>query len=421
MTSNSASHELPGLLQELARFSAPGSGVTRLAYDEAWCAAHAWLAEQGAARGLAAAPDAAGGLWFSAPGAPRRALLVGSHLDSVPGGGRYDGAYGVLAGLLLARGAAAPGELPVVGFVSPEEEESRFRGGLMGARSLVGQVRAAELDAIRDLEGVTWRAALERARACGCAAALAPGERPFAPPFEAAAQLELHIEQGPVLEAEGLHLGIVEGIAGYRRAEVRVSGEARHAGTTPMLLRRDALAAAAECALAAEALAREAGEPAVATAGRLGAEPGAFNVVPGWSELWLEVRHAEAAALARLAAELEARCRAICERRGVSLEWRDVSSQEPVRLSEELAGLAEALARERGVQFRRMVSGAGHDTMVFARHGVPSLMLFVPSRGGVSHSPEEYTPAQDLSAGVEFARELCARIARGKWARADRA
>ncbi|OGF14153.1 MAG: hypothetical protein A2W00_10570 [Candidatus Eisenbacteria bacterium RBG_16_71_46] len=405
-------------LDALSRFSAEGPGVTRLAFDEHWCQAHRWLAARAADLGLAATADAAGNLFFhdpalvpAAPGSP--VILVGSHLDSVASGGRFDGAYGVLSGLLVAAELRGRGTLPVVGLATCEEEESRFHGNLLGARSLLGLASAAELDALLDSDGVSWRRALESARLRGCATALAPGASPFTATFRAAMMIEPHIEQGPVLETERLGLGVVDRVAGYRRLRAILSGEARHSGTTPMPARRDALAAAAEMILAAETLAMENGPPALATAGSVRARPGLFNVVPGACELWLEVRHVELDGLARLLSELERRCKAIAARRGVGFAIEQVSSQAPAPLSPDLAAAAERLAEEQGIAHRRMASGAAHDAMVFARAGVPSLLVFVPSRRGISHSPEEFTDAGALWTGYHFVRDLAARLAAG--------
>jgi allantoate deiminase len=297
-----------------------------------------------------------------------------------------------------------------VGFVTCEEEQSRFDSHMMGARSLLGSVTASELDSVRDGEGVPWRAALAEARAAGCSAPLAPGDAPFRPLFRAALELELHIEQGPVLESEGLELGIVGRIAGYRRLRASLTGAACHSGTTPLALRSDALVTAAEIVVAAESLARDAGEPARVTAGNVRVSPGLYNVVPGACEVWLEVRQAEHEALEHLAALLEDRCRGIAARRGVGIVIDEISRQEPTALSAELAARAEVLAHERGLRHRRMLSGAAHDTMEFARAGVPSLMLFVPSRGGISHAPDEYTSPEHLWNGVRFASDLIGQL-----------
>ena len=399
-------------LERLAGFSAPGPGVTRLVYDDAWCDAHAWLRGEAASLGLASTTDAIGNLWLHdralAPGSA--VIAVGSHLDSVVHGGRYDGAYGTIAALMLAaelRGTRAP----VAAFVTCEEEGSRFPAALTGVRGLLGGLDPASLAALRDADGVSWADALAHARSRGCAPAGGHGTMQRC--FTAARQLELHIEQGPVLEAEGERLGIVNRIAGYRRLRAALTGAARHAGTTPMERRRDALAAAAEIVLAAESLARESGPPAVATAGFARAEPGLFNVVPGACTLGLEVRHTDPESLDQLAAALDRRAKAVAERRGVALALALQSGEAPTPLSDALASDAVALARARGLSHRVMPSGAGHDTMAFAQAGVPALMLFVPSRAGISHSPDEFTPNDQLWTGVAFARELLARWAEG--------
>jgi allantoate deiminase len=405
--------DLIGRLASLARFSAGSPGVTRFTYTQPWCDAHRWLAREAEGLGLAATADWAGNLFFHDPklSPGSSALLIGSHLDSVVGGGHYDGAYGTIAGLLVAAASRGAKGLPVVGFVTCEEEDSRFHGGMMGGRSLLGRVEESELDSVADREGVTWRQALASAREQGCAAPLGPAGTAAPPLFAPALELELHIEQGPVLEAHRLGLGIVERIAGYRRWIARIEGEARHSGTTPMALRRDALAAAGEMTVAAETVAREAGEPAVATAGHLEAEPGLFNVVPGRCELWLEARHDRPEELASLAAEVARRCWEIAQRRRVGLSLQEGAAQAPTALSPALAEVAVRLAQELEIPHRRMPSGAAHDTMIFAQAGIPALMVFVPSRAGISHSPDEFTAEEHLVTGVRFMAALSRRLA----------
>jgi len=415
-TSEITAPDVVGRLERLARFGADGPGVTRLTYDDAWCDAHRWLAREADSLGLAATSDWAGNLFFHDPAlGPGRTdtpvILIGSHLDSVVRGGRYDGAYGTVAGLVVAAASRGLPGLPVVGFVTCEEEDSRFHGGMMGGRSLLGRVGDAELDAVADRDGVTWRQALAAARERGCAAPAGPNGSATAPPFRPALQLELHIEQGPVLEAQRLGLGIVERIAGYRRWIARIEGESSHSGTTPMAMRRDTLTAAAEMILAAERLGREAGEPAVATAGFVRPEPGLFNVVPGACELWLEVRHDRPEALDDLAAGVAERCWEVAQGRGLRLALEEGAAQTPTALSPALADVAARLAQELEIAHRRMTSGAAHDTMIFAQAGIPALLVFVPSRAGVSHSPDEFTSESDLLTGVRFMDALCRRLA----------
>lgn len=399
--------DLIARLEALARFSAPGPGCTRLVYDDAWCEAHQWLQREAAALGLGATLDAIGNLYLHDPAVMPgdEVILVGSHLDTVVQGGRYDGPYGTLAAFQLAaelRGLARP----IVAFVTCEEEGSRFPAALTGVRGVLGQLIPSQLASLTDAAGVRWDEALAAARARGCATALPAEAAPVMAPFRAWRQLELHIEQGPVLEATGEKLGIVDRITGYRRMRATLTGAARHAGTTPMDRRQDAFACAAEIVVAAEALALAHGAPAVCTAGFVQVEPGLFNVVPGRCTLGLEARHTDPELFAQLCAELEARVREIAARRRITLELELSSGEPPTALSDRLATGAAALAQSLGIPHRRMPSGAGHDTMAFAQAGIPAMMLFVPSRGGISHSPDEHTSPKDLWTGVAFAREL---------------
>lgn len=402
---------LDELLQTLGGFSQGSPGVTRLLYSDPWCEAHLWLAERARELGLAATPDAVGNLLFHAPSLQpgdlrRSALMIGSHLDTVPGDGLLDGAYGVLAALLVTAELRDRQALPVVGFASCAGEECRFGQRNPGAHGLLGLVRREELALARDRDGVTWARALDQARARGCAAPLAGGDHPCPALFHPALMLELHVEQGPLLESEGLDLGIVEQVAGCRRMRVTLTGEARYAGSTPMLLRRDALAAAAEMVLAAERLALKAGPPAVATAGFVRVEPGSYNTVPGACELGIEVRHALRPKLVELTAAIGQQCRALAEERGIEVVLEEAPGLEPVALSPALAGAADDLARRLRIPHRRMASGAAHDVTVFARNGVPSLLLFVPSRHGVSLSPDEFTAPAQLATGLRFLQEF---------------
>jgi allantoate deiminase len=406
-----AVRRLEELLQSLGGFSQGSLGVTRFIYSDAWCDAHLWLAATARELGLAATPDAIGNLLFHdpsvKPGELRRSvLMIGSHLDTVSGDGFLDGAYGVLAALLVTAELRDRQALPVVGFASCAGEECRFSQCNPGANGLLGLVRREELEFVRDGDGVTWARALELARSRGCAAPLADGDHPCPALFHPALMLELHVEQGALLESEELDLGIVEQVAGCRRMRVMLTGEARYAGTTPMPLRRDALVAAAEMILATERLARKAGAPAVATAGALRVAPGNFNTVPGACELAIEVRHAVRHKLVELTALVGQQCRAIAENRGIEVMLEESPGIEPVALSPALVVAADDLARRLKIPYRRMASGAAHDAMVFARNGVPSLLLFVPSRHGVSQSPGEFTAPAQLATGQRFLLEL---------------
>jgi allantoate deiminase len=407
--------DLQKLLESLGAMTDATPGVTRLAYGPAWCDGHRLLATTARDLGLAATSDPAGNLYFHAPDvrphAGRDALMIGSHLDSVVHGGAYDGAYGAVSGLLVAASLAGKTSLPVVGFATCEEDEVRFGNRMMGARSMLGLAESSELESVHDGAGISWGDALKDAEALGCATPRVTGAHVVTPLFTPKRMLELHIEQGPVLEAAHESIGIVDRIAGFRRLRVRVTGEARHAGTTPAAARHDALAAAAEMVLAAEALAKDSDEASRVTAGNVRVDPGNYNVVPGACELWLEVRHVMPSSLDALADEMDKRCRAVGNRRGVRVLIDRPSEQPPTTLSSELADQAAALARRLKIAHRRMTSGAGHDAMVFAQQGVPTLMIFVPSRGGISHAPEEFTSPEALWDGFKFTRDLAAQLA----------
>jgi allantoate deiminase len=398
---------LQELLASFAGFTSSSPGVTRLVYGEAWCRAHVWLAEQARSLGLTASPDAFGNLYFHpasiAPGQLERSvLLIGSHLSTAVGDGPLNGAYGVLSALLVTAALQSRRALPVVGFASCASEDNRFGLCQPGAHGMLGISRMEEVETTRDGDGVSWARALAGARERGCAAPLVAGEHPCVPLFHPAVMLELHVEQGPVLESEGLDLGIVEQAAGCRRMRAVIVGEARYAGTTPMALRRDALAAAAEMVGAAEKRARKAGPPAVITAGALKVEPGLYDTVPGRCELVVEVRHSARPKLVELTAALGQQFRAIAEERGLEIQLDELGGLEPVTLSAGLAEAAAKLAARAKIPFGSMASGSSHDAMVFARHGVPALLLYVPSRHGVSRGPDESADPRHLEIGQKF-------------------
>ncbi|WP_237151891.1 allantoate amidohydrolase [Oryzibacter oryziterrae] len=325
-------------------------------------------------------------------------LLIGSHIDTVVNAGRYDGMLGVVAGILAlqelaAREVALPFGVDVLAF--GDEEGVRFPTSLASSSAVAGIFPSTALDA-RDADGVSLRQALTD---FGCepdasqAAAYAPDD--------VLGYLEVHIEQGPVLEIEGKALGVVTSIAGQSRFNVLVTGEAGHAGTVPMTLRRDALAASAEMMAAIEdvALAGRAHEM-VATVGRLTVEPGAINVIPNRVRFTLDLRAESDAPRAAATEEIKARCRAIAERRhvGFSMDrfYDNATTPCAPRLQDAFAGAIEAL----GHPTRRLTSGAGHDG-----HAIKALtdvgMLFVRCRGGISHNPAEFATVDDMGLAVE--------------------
>ena len=379
-------------------YSADG-GMRRLAFSRAELRARQLLLHLLERAGLAARVDPIGNIFGHLAGADNALppVLAGSHLDTVPGGGRFDGAAGVVAALEVAvtlreRGIVPRRPVAVVAFAA--EESSRFGRGTLGSGVLAGTWPAAEVVALRDASGVTFGRALRR---LGLDPARAGEAR--RPPGVFAAYLELHIEQGRVLEEMGARLGIVEAIAAPTRLRLRMTGRADHSGATPMALRRDALAGAAEVVLAVERAARAA-RGVVGTVGTLRVEPGAINVVPGAAELGIDVRGTDAGARGQVVARIREAIDAVAAARGLDAAIEVLSDEAPVALDPGIAALLERHGRARGLPLRRLPSGAGHDAMQLARL-CPAGMLLVPSRGGVSHDRAEWTDLADIVAGTQ--------------------
>lgn len=369
----------------------PG-GITRLFLSPATHRVHAILRTEMEALGMTVRVDAAGNLRGLYPCKPQGAgvLLTGSHLDTVPDAGAFDGVLGVaipLACLRSLEGRRLPFAVEVIAF--SEEEGIRFRLPFLGSRAVTGSLGEAEL-ARRDQDGTSVAQAIAE---FGLDVAALPGARLTPGTF---GFIEIHIEQGPVLEALGLPLGVVTSIIGQTRLEVAFRGRANHAGTTPMHLRQDALAAAAEWMVTVERHARNV-PGLVATVGMIAVAPGAANVIPGSAVLSLDVRHAEDAMRAQAVAELVAAAERAGSGRSVEVHARETSREAAIAMDAGVVGtLAEAVAKA-GFPVHRMVSGAGHDAMVLAR-AVPTGMLFLRTPQGLSHHPDEAVGASDTAA-----------------------
>jgi allantoate deiminase len=355
--------------------------------------------------GMSVHVDAAGnlhGLWRPASAGCRR-LLLGSHIDTVPNAGAFDGVLGVTLALEwvgIAQELALPLAIEVIAF--SEEEGVRYGVPFLGSRAVAGRFDNALL-MLTDTDAISMEAAM---RAFG----LDPsriGEAAI--DADVIGFVEVHIEQGPVLEAEGLRVAAVTAIVGQTRLNLTFGGHANHAGTTPMHLRRDALAAAAEWIAAVEALARTT-DGLVATVGRLIVEPNAGNVVPGMVQASLDLRHADDATRAAAVQELVARAGAIAAQRGLSLERTDRLDQPAVPMDERLTALLADAIEAAGYAAKAMPSGAGHDAMVMAAK-VPTAMLFLRSPGGISHHPAETVLEEDVEAALHVGREFLLRLA----------
>jgi allantoate deiminase len=351
-----------------------------------------WMCEAGMSVRLDEACSLVGRRDYGAPDKP--ALVFGSHVDSVRDGGAYDGMLGVLLGLACVEALgdrALPFAIEVVGF--GDEEGSRFQASMNGSRAFAGKLDLAALDAV-DREGGKLRDALRAWGVDGVRMGAAERARGSVVAF-----VEPHIEQGPVLEARGAALGVVSAIAGQWRLKVKVGGVAGHAGTTPMHLRADAMAAAAEMVLAVERVAREGAADLVATVGQMVVQPGAPNVIAGRAEFTVDVRAGTDAVRDAGLVQVEAAIAQVALQRGVSAEVHRVQNLPATKMDAKLQAMLVRAVRAVGHDAPVMVSGAGHDAMMVASVA-PTAMLFVRCAGGVSHNPAEAVSAGDCDAAV---------------------
>ncbi|TGD99460.1 Zn-dependent hydrolase [Methylobacterium nonmethylotrophicum] len=381
---------------------------TRLAASDADRAGRDAVAGWMREAGLAVEIDWIGnliGLWCPA-GAQGAPVMMGSHIDTVIDAGAYDGCAGVLAGIGVVEALRDAGEIParplaVAAFTN--EEGVRYAPDMLGSLVYAGGLPPEEALATVGTDGTRLGEELAR---IGYAGPQAPG---FLVPH---AYVELHVEQGPVLEREGIAIGAVETLQGISWQEVVIEGTANHAGTTPMSLRQDAGVAAAGLVTWLRERARRGNGRSVATIGRLRLEPDAINVIPGRAVLTVDLRDPDADALARLEADVAARLQEIARAEGVAVSVRRLARFDPVTFDPGLVRAIEAAAGARGLSTRRMTSGAGHDAQMMARL-CPAAMIFVPSRDGISHNPREFTADADLVAGADVLLDVVRRIAAG--------
>lgn len=395
-------------IQELGRFGAnPEGGVSRVAFSAADIAGREYVKTLMRDAGLEVRVDAAGNIVGRRAGsdASLPLIMTGSHIDSVPKGGNYDGDAGVLGAIEVAellRAHRIVTRHPFEFVVFTDEE-----GGTVGSQAMAGHLGASALDVVSQ-SGLKIG---EGIRAVGGDPASLSGARRT--PGSIAAFVELHIEQGAILDESGIDIGVVEGIVGIRWWNVTVEGVANHAGTTPMNRRHDALVTAAELTLAANRIASTTPGTQVATVGRIGAEPGAPNVIPGRVTLSLEVRDLAADKMESVFRAIESEAKRIAEARGTSVHFDEVDlSLTPAPTDERLRKVIESAAVSLGLSHRRMPSGAGHDAQHLA-HVAPIGMIFVPSQAGISHAPKEFTIPADLANGAEVLLRTLLAIDRG--------
>jgi len=403
---------LDGRIEHLATFNSdPGAGgITREVYSEEYEQACGYVRGLMQDAGLRVRVDAVGNLYGLWPGtdphAPR--VLTGSHIDTTLNAGKYDGVVGVLGAMdaiirLQAEGVRPRCGIEVVAFAG---EEPRFGQGCTGSLAATGQLAREDLDSLCDRHGTSLAQALTRV-------GLNPDDLAAAglPQARYGAFLELHIEQGAVLEAAGLAVGVVTHIAAPHDLRITLRGEAMHAGATPMALRRDALAGAAEAMLELERLATTSPSGrTVATVGVVSVRPGAINVIPGEVELDVDVRDVDETIRTQVVDAFLAATATIAARRGLTLTARDIGRRPPAACDERVVDAVRQACDELGVRSLEMVSGAYHDAMVLSAL-MPMGMIFVPSVGGVSHSPLEHTDPGDIERGVAVLAHALKRLA----------
>ena len=386
-------------LKELRELTGDEEGAQRVAWTDTWEAAQAWMREKLEGSGAEMEFDEARNQWWTLPGESERTLIIGGHLDSVPNGGWLDGALNVVAGSEVLRRIAGEGTPPVtVRLVSwADEEGARFGRSLFGSSAAAGSMRDQdELRTLTDRDGVTLP---EAVAAHGVDLDRATDSRSQLE--NAAAYLELHIEQGPVLESMGLPLGTVLGTFGVERHRVVWRGQAAHAGSTPMDQRRDALAGAARLALALREIAASVGDGAVCTSGGVVCKPGIVTSVVETAEQLLDQRHLDASKLAAMLADAKARSEQYASEEDIEVEFERIWNIEPILFDDRLIGFADEAIREVAGEGHRLPSGPLHDAAEVSRAGIPTVMLFVQSLRGLSHTKLEDTKEEHLELSVQ--------------------
>jgi allantoate deiminase len=384
-------------LGQIGRNESTG-GLHRYVYTPAWSAAKALVAGWMNDLGMTVRDDAVGNLVGRIEGTqPLQAVLTGSHIDTVIDGGRFDGGLGVIASITaieaLMRAYGIP-KRPLEILVTCDEEGGRFHTNFWGSRAVAGEITVSDTTAHVDADGISLETAMRQA-------GYDPVSIADARRGDVAAWIELHIEQGRILEESGTALGMVTAIAGHGLWDVTLTGREDHAGTAPMDLRRDALLGAAEIINRALTATRAAGPPAVLTVGRLGARPGIANVVPRSVRFTLDIRDEKAERFHDLLACVDSIVRDGAAARSLEIDVKKLVHREPTPMDDRLIELLTRNAGLAGRTYRTMPSMAGHDSEVMA-HRCPSAMLFVPSGEGRSHTPAEFTPIEQIVPGVEL-------------------
>jgi allantoate deiminase len=406
-------------LRELAARTATSDGAQRLAWGPVWRDARAWFAGRVAELGLSVRTDSAGNNWVTLPGRSPKTVIVGSHLDSVPNGGWLDGALGVIAGLEALRmhvGTTPPVTLTLVDWA--DEEGARFGRSLLGSAAAAGSLKIEDVRELKDRLGTRLVDALAEN---GVALDRMLDARRERDRIDARAYLELHIEQGPVLESMQKATGVVLGTFGVERHMIRFTGQAAHSGSTPIPMRRDAFLAAAQTALECREIGLRhskpgPGEGVVCTVGVVNVEPKIVTAVPGICEISLDQRALSAEVLAAMLRDAKGASEKAAKANNVTVEWRELWKINPRPFDQALVALCEEAVREETGDAPRLPSGPLHDAAEMVPH-MPVVMMFAYSSNGLSHCKEEDTPGPHLEASIRaylrLVQKTIAHVARG--------
>jgi allantoate deiminase len=399
-TSGSLTEEIAERINWLGQIGrTENGGVTRLLYSDSWMEAQTAVNQKMEEMGLSARFDDVGNVFGRLEGTEEheRVILTGSHIDTVVDGGKYDGAYGVLAAMIavsrLKQNYGAPRKT-IETVALCEEEGSRFHLAFWGSGSITGRYQLTDASAVTDEENVTLEDAMHKL-------GFGQGRYAEAKRDDIACFLETHIEQGQILEHEHLSWAPVTHIVGMKRMTICLSGASNHAGTTPMDQRQDALYSASQMIDDVIGNAKKQNNGLVATVGQISIQPNVANVIPGSCMFSLDVRHHEYDVLEQFCNEQQKSFQTIAQRDDVKLEIKLWLNDRPVKMDPLMTETHVALAREAGIPFKKMVSGAGHDSQIFGTY-CPTAMMFVPSHNGISHSPKEFTKREDLETGVRM-------------------
>ena len=391
--------EVAAMIDALSQIgSDPTGGMTRLLYTDSWKEAQSFVEKQLKETGLTTSYDAVGNLFGRMEGSqyPEETILSGSHIDTVVNGGTLDGQYGVVAAALAIKYLKETYGQPLrsLEVISMAEEEgSRFPTVFWGSKNFVGEAKKADVEAIADFEGNSFVAEMQRQ-----GFDFRDPQEPVRSDIKAF--VEIHIEQGSVLEKENLQIGVVNSIAGQKRYTFVLKGQANHAGTTPMGYRQDAVYGFAKMCAAVIDRGLELGDPLVVTFGKVEPKPNTVNVVPGEVLFTMDCRHTDGQLLDAFTAEAEQIIQAIAQEHDLTVEMDLWMDERPVPMDDTIVATVEHAVKQTDKRYKVMHSGAGHDSQIIAPH-FPTAMLFVPSIDGISHNPAEATTIEDLTAGVE--------------------